>query len=207
MWERNTIPNFAEAEDSERVDRSIAFLRLDELIAGLKCAPLNLTRLEYLRAYSNPYVIGGDAGLNHLLQFLWFVSPDFKAGREAMEQFIYANRGLNVKEAQQGIDDYLDRAFLDAPHGGRANVSYYSPSAALVFEMAQEPYRWTIEQTMREPLPIIYQLIKCRDKNNGAVVVNRRSDGAAGDWLDALNKAEEEKREKQSKTKKRNGKK
>lgn len=185
MWQRDIIPGFAEAQDSERVDRSIAFIGLTELIAGVKCAPLTPFRVELLRAYGNPFIVGGIVSIESILQFLWMVNADFKLGSDYTDAFIEKHAGLDIESARNGIDEYLDRAYLDAPSGS-TEKPFFAPAAGMVVAMSDEPFRWTMERTLATPLAVLYQLIKCRDKSQLATVINRRSDKVASDWLDTM---------------------
>lgn len=182
MWEREQIPGFAAAQDSERVDRAISFLGLPELIAGRECAPLTPLRVEWMRAYGNPYFVGGFLTLAAKLQFLWFVSPSFKPGREEMETFLELHKAIDVDALTAGIESYLDRAYLDAPQGSDS-LPYAEPAASLIYVLGQEPFNWSMEKVLTTPLAISFQLLKVREKSMGGSVVNRRSDGVSGDWL------------------------
>lgn len=193
MWERNTIPGYAEAQDSERVDRSLAFLGISERIAGVECAALTPHRVEFLRAFSNPFIVGGVAKTGHILQFIWLVNPDFQVGKEHQQEFVEKCAALDLEQARKDIDQYLDRAFLDAPYGA-SEIPYAAFAAHMIYSMAGEPFRWAKEQTLHTPLAIMYQLLKCDEKAHGRVVINRRSDKSSGDWLAKLNKPKPAKR-------------
>jgi hypothetical protein len=183
------IAGFDEAIASERRDRSIAFTGLPELINGIVCMPLTPRRLEWLRATDSPFVCGGKISSASVIQFLWLVSPAFpfdaiQAGRD---EFIGKHAEIDDAETLEGIDRYLDAAFLDAP-SGKASKPYYSPSAGL-YHSLNESYpsgEWTMDKVLDTPLRVIYQLIKAADRANGAIVVNRRSDEVAAKWASSL---------------------
>lgn len=189
MAETTCIQGFAEAIASERKDRATCLLGLPELIAGIQCAPLTPRRLEWLRAFNNPFVCGGASSVSSLLQFLWFVSLEFSfdAGPEKRDAFIESKLGLDVGEAVEGIGEYLDRAFLDAPHG-KPGKPYYAPAVGLYHSMnTSYPHgEWTLERTLDTPLAVIYQLIKVDDISKGCAVLNRRSDAVAVKWAEQL---------------------
>jgi hypothetical protein len=177
------------ALESERRDRAVALLGLPELIAGIRVSPLTPRRLEWLRAFSNPFICGGAPSPAAILQFLWFVSPDFsfETSEEKRLAFIAQRAELDYPEAREGIEVYLDRAFLDAPNGSE-KVSYYAPTVGL-YHTLNEYYPhagWSLEAVLNTPLSIIYQLIKAGDKARGAAVVNRRSFEVQARWLDTL---------------------
>lgn len=177
------VPDFQEAVASERIDRAIAFLPLLERICGIECAKLTPIICEYLRAYSNPFIIGGSVSALDIANFLWFTQPTFPNGdREAFKNRIQL---MSESDLRVGIFEYLDRAFLDSPYG-KAGKPYYALAAGVAFDMASDPYHWDYMRTMHEPLAVCFQLIKARDRARGMTVVNNRSDVVVGDWLDKL---------------------
>lgn len=187
MSEDCCIPGYNDAIAEERRDRAIAFLGIRETIAGVEVEQLTPRRLEWLRATDNSYVCGGEVTKATILQFLWFVSPHFTTDKKARDTFIANHTKLNCEAASRAIDAYLDRAFLDAPRG-KASTPYVSIAADLAHAMSDKPFHWPVETTLTTALPIIYQLLKSKDRAAGLVVINRKSDKVAGDWLDGLNK-------------------
>jgi len=183
------IPGYMEAIASERRDRAAAFLGIPELIAGREVSALTPQILEWLRLAENPFAVGGESvSREHVLQFIWAVSREFADGNEAFGLFISTiPEDFDEAKAADDICAYMDRAFLDAPHG-KVTTPHFSFAAGLAHQMACGPYRLPWQETMRIPVAIIFQLIKARDKFAGATVINTRSDKAAGDWLAELNK-------------------
>lgn len=187
MSEDCCIPGYNDAIAEERRDRAIAFLGIRETIAGVEVEQLTPRRLEWLRATDNAYVCGGEVGKATILQFLWFVSPEFTTEQTKRDDFIASHSKLNFKLADKAIDAYLERTFLDAPRG-KVTTPYVSIAADLAHAMSDVPFHWPVETTLTTALPIIYQLLKSKDRAAGLVVINRKSDKVAGDWLDGLNK-------------------
>lgn len=179
-----TIPGYDEALASERRDRALAFLGQKERIAGIECNMLTPRLMEWLRALENPYIIGGEVKPAMMLQFLWIVSTEFQRGDK--DEFIARVAVMDGNLIAEGIEAYIDRMFLDSPDG-KPSKPLFSYAAGLAHEMAREPYRWDVERTLETPLPIIFQLIKAKDKYEGGVVVNKKSDRIIGDWLDEIN--------------------
>lgn len=191
MAEEIVIPGQAEAFASERKDRAVALLGLGELIAGINVAPLTPRRLEWLRAVGNPFVVGGKVSPAAILQFLWLIHEDFKPGEDALTNFVQSHAGLDADELRDGIDEYLDRAFLDSPRGA-PGTPYYAPTVSYYHSLviAYPGGGWTLERVLDTPLTVIFQLIKADDRYNGRLVYNGRSDKVAGDWLDEQNTPE-----------------
>lgn len=178
-----------EALASERKDRAVAMLGLPELIAGITCEPLTPLRLEWLRAFGNPFLCGGTVSNEAMLQFLWFVSPRFTFTTERAQrlEFIKDLAELNMIDAREGIDAYIDRAFLDAPTG-KESISYYSNTAGLYHSLnvSFPTGEWTLEKVGKTPLRVIYQLIKAADRERGCSLINRRSFVANADWYSKM---------------------
>lgn len=172
-----TLDEHEDALDSERKDRAVAMLGLPELIAGVQVEPLTPRRLEWLRAMGNPFVCGGDCPIAAIPDFLWYVTKDFAFGDdERRKAFLAAILDLDVDEARDGIDEYLDRAFLDAGPG-REGVSFYGSTAGMYCSLntAYPGAGWTVERVLDTPLRILYQLIKAADDARGCSMQNRRS--------------------------------
>jgi hypothetical protein len=160
-------------------------LGLPELIAGVEVEPLTPRRLEWLRAMGNPFICGGDCPIAAIPDFLWYITKDFKFGDDGKRKaFLAAIIALDVDEARKGIDEYIDRAFLDAPEG-RVGVSYYSPTAGLYHSLntSYPNAGWTLERVLDTPLRVIYQLIKVADEARGCTIQNRRSFEVQGKFL------------------------
>ncbi len=195
MAEDIAIEGYEEAIASERKDRAVALLGLGELIAGIHVEPLTPKRLEWLRAFSNPFICGGEISPFHLHKFMWIVSsefvPEFNAEKPKETAFIGYAGTLDATELREGIEEYLDRAFLDAPQG-KAGTPYYAPTISYYHTLviAYPGGGWTLERVADTPLPVIFQLIKADDRYNGRIVYNGRSDKVAGDWLDRQNTPE-----------------
>jgi hypothetical protein len=186
--EDSLLSDYATAVASERKDRAEAVLALPELIAGVRVEALTPRRLEWLRACGNPFICGGECPVAAIPEFIWHIIKDFRFGDdERRRAFLAAVIDLNEYEAREGIDAYLDRAFLDAPSGSDS-VGYYAPTVGL-YNVLNEYFPsagWSLATVLDTPLRVIYQLIKCADKQRGCVVVNRRSDAVKGRMLDKV---------------------
>lgn len=181
MPEEIHIPGFAEALASERKDRAVAFFQTADALGEFTVAPLTPYRLEILRASQNPFVTGGQIAESDILLFLWIVSPAFSFEIANRDKFMESHLQFPPTETVNEIEQYIDRMFLDEPHGAVA-MPYYSMAAGLIYEMACVPFGWSDEKTLHTPLPVIFQLMKARDKHAGAVVVNKRSYKVQGDF-------------------------
>jgi len=182
-WESDIIPGHAEAVASERIDRALAFLPLPESIFGIECVQLTPLKMEWLKAGSSPFVVGGIPSVAAVLQFLWIVNPAFCRDNEIRKTFIASHLDIDYEYAINEIDAYLDRAFLDAPDGDDG-ASYYSAAAGLIHAMQGEPFRWDYDRVMNTSFRIEFQLLKAHQKSLGEIVINRRSQKVECEWLE-----------------------
>ena len=175
----------------ERKDRSVAMLGIPEMIAGIRVAALTPRRLEWLHAVENPFACWkreywDSAPDTAILHFLWFVLPQFSfdLGTDARDEWMESQLGLDVAEAREGIAEYLDRTFLDAPTGS-AGVSYHSYSAGLYHALntSYPQGGWTWQTVMDSPIRVLTQLIKAADIARGCAVGNKRSGEIHERWL------------------------
>lgn len=186
------IPGYNDALAEERRIREEAFLDLPHSICGLKIhqlTPRLLTRLNLVRT---PFIFGGDITDARVAQFLWILSLDYapdKAVRDVFIESLLKSLGGNLESAIDEIEEYLDDTFLDAPHGGggASTAPYVCSIAWIVYSMAKEPFRWDEARTMDTPLRKSWQLIRCRALDNGATLVNRKSDSVTNEWGGKLN--------------------
>jgi len=191
---REIVQGYNAAAATERKDRAIPLLGIGELIAGVPCAPLTPRRLEWMRAYDSPFICGGEVTPAAMLQFLWFVSPNFSTDKKSKDAFIATNLTLNAEELRDGIESYLDRAFLDA-RDGKPGKSYVSQWVGF-YRGLSSAYgdEWTFEKVGDTPLALIFQLLKENDRYQGETVTNRRSDAVTQRWLDEINQPKPERK-------------
>lgn len=198
MAEDYTFSELERAVRSERYHRAQAILGLPELIAGIQVEPLTYERLEWLNVAGNPFVCGGVVATEDgeplalpLMEFIWFVSPDWKleigSEKPLWQEFLLKHRDLNLIDAREGIDEYLDRAFLDCT-GIEGGVSFYSQTAG-AYQALNASYPgggWTMKVVKKTPLRIALQLIKAADRDRGCTVQNRRSSKLIGQYLSEI---------------------
>lgn len=164
-------------------------LGLPELINGVLVEPLTLRRLSWLVIGRSPFVTGAEVTPDSLIHFVWTVAKDWKLSASAEERKAYAVPFLAMNESElcEGIEAYMERAFLDSPPSAEG-VSYYAPAAGL-YHTLNEYFPgggWTMPAVLDAPLRMLYQLIKCADKHKGATVINRRSYAVKGRMLDTV---------------------
>jgi hypothetical protein len=166
---------------SELEDRAFVFLELPETICGVPCEPLTPRRVEWLRLAKSPFIIGGKVGPVEIAQFLWIVSKSFVPNKEKRNDFLQSNLGLDVVQARKDIEEYLDRAYLNAM-GSSNQRPCISPCASYAYALAGEPYRMPWREVLDTPLGVIFQLLGALDMSQGRAMINKRSDKVNNDY-------------------------
>lgn len=190
---REIVKGYNAAAEEERKLRAVPLVGIGELIAGIPCAELTPRRLEWLRLFGNPFICGGAVSDSSVMQFLWLVSPQFKPGKEAFNNFLRERIAENVSELREGIELYLDRCYADVEKGKPSKsytsqwVCYYR---ALTLAYGAE---WTFERVGDTPLKLIFQLLRENDRYQGKTVINPMSDALIQKYLDEINKPKEKK--------------
>lgn len=183
---------------SELEDRALVFLEVPETICGVECVPLTPRRVEWLRLAKSPFIIGGKAGAIEVAQFLWVVSKQFTPSKAERDKFIPSILDIDVAKARKEIDEYLDRAYLNAI-GGKDQRPCISPCASYAFALAGEPYRMPWREVLDTPLGVIFQLIGAIEMSQGKAMINKRSDAVNVRYAEALNAANKPKRKRKKK--------
>lgn len=209
------IPEYPRAEydaalASELEDRAFVFLGLQETICGVLCDPLTPRKVEWLRLAKSPFIIGGQVGPVEIAQFLWIVSKAFVPNKEKRNDFLQSALAVEIQKAREEIEEYLERAYLDAMGGNSTARPCVSPCASYALALAGEPFRMGWQQVLDTPIAVIFQLLKAKDMREGRAVINKRSDKVNLDFaksLDAARIADEKAAAKKPKRKKKGAKK
>jgi hypothetical protein len=180
----------AEQRDADR--RDMAFLdEAPRSLCGVSVLPLNLRHLLCLFLARSPFVCGGAVRVEHVVQFIDIVSPDFELGnlkrhKARRKKFI---DGLIFRAkfaaAVKAIDAFLDDAWRDRPASkGKSGSAIASFAAAMVHEFAWA-YGWLSDYTMRRPLAQLYQLLRfiAREHNPKAPLFAGSADKVKGEYL------------------------
>ena len=175
------IPAYPRAEyeaalASEQEDRALVFLGVKETICGIECEPLTPRRVEWLRLAKSPFIVGGKVGPIEIAQFLWIVSKSFVPNKEKRNDFLQSALSVEVSKAREEIEEYLDRAYLDAMGGNSNSRPCVSACASYALALAGEPFRMGWQEVLDTPIAVIFQLLKAKDMSEGRAVINKRSD-------------------------------
>lgn len=189
---------YVEAVSRERRLREEAYLGTPHFVCGVPLKQITPLILAVLFRINTPFLSGGDIGDEDVLQFLWACHRDNPMREEksvawrksARDKFIAASRELDFDKAERGIDDFMRDTFLDAPDG-KPSRPYVCSIAWIEYSMSGKPFAWSREYTMKQPLRVIYQLLRCRALDAGSVLKNPISDPILQTALDELNTPEQ----------------
>ncbi len=171
------IPGLEEAVAAEarRVEqlREIAFLDIPLEMCGLEVEQFKPRHWQRLSIAGNPFVCGGRATLESVLQFFWVISPGFSADPEAAELFaVQASELLPEQdECSEEIQKYLDDAFMDRrasvlnPSAALPNTG---PTAGVIRDIMRGGAAWPIETILNMPFAALFQLIRLIDADDYA---------------------------------------
>ena len=190
---------FVAAIDLERRLREESYLPCPQFICGIPLKQITPRILAVLFRIETPFFGDGAVEETHILQFLWAChaenpmreEPKRWFGKTARQRFDASLGAFDFAKAEDEIWQFLEHTFLDAPDGGPTSRPYVCSIASMEYSMACKPFYWSREYTLDQPLRIIYQLRKCRARDNGALLKNRISDPVMDDALNEANSPEE----------------
>lgn len=199
------IPGYREAVVEETEARDYAFLGLPREICGLRVNQMTLRQFLVRVMIDCPFICRTrEAEREDAIEFLWFLSPEFKAAPEGTrretagylwwkkellslrDKFVRGIINIPHHELVAGIDDYLAWTFMDAPGAteNRPYISYTSFVATYIDILMSEYGSMNADDVLDTALVQMYQLIRERLKrlNPKAILFNSRSDKVRGDF-------------------------
>ena len=157
------------AERIERYRRDFAFLGITETLRfgygySLEVNQLTLRMFIQLCAVGSPFLVGGNIRPEHILQFLWRISPQYELRREVenAQEFAAALKQLPFKGAIRAINRYIDRQLMDRPptavarNDTKPDTSF---AASMVHQLASH-YSWSGEEILDLPLARSFQYLR-----------------------------------------------
>lgn len=189
------IPGYREAVEKETTAREASYLGVSELVCGVPLLPLTPRRFLILDIVGSPFVSGGNPTAADIALFLWACSPDYNPEKPSKFRrwlFIRRCRKLIVKDAVDGIRQYVTDALQDAPgssgQSGPASTSWIS---SIVDSLARE-YGWSEAHILDMPLKRVFQYFRViTRRNNPKANFFNPSDRVRGDWLRKINEETE----------------
>lgn len=187
-WEKR----YAEAVAREGEIREMAFLGLPEQINGIDLRPITARDFLVHTMAGCPFFSGEQPSPQDIATFLWMQSVEFKAGDDrAHRAFLRKIKKQRAAELVDPIFQLVQDTMIDSPGGNKADgKSYYSWVAGLVDALSNR-YGWTVDEVMRQPLKIVFQLLKAaRVHESGKTSgVTNKSDRIIVAWLDEQNRS------------------
>ena len=205
LIDTSQIPGYAEAVARQDLVRDAAFLGVPETLCGITVAPMTFRHLLWLQIVRSPFIGASppNSAMLHLDVATFFKTvapfspPSFmaKPPAAALRAFMAKVGRLKAPEALDGIRDFVNEAFMDAPGGGESsNVSYFSIGAALTHRLCEhysglDPNPMNYPSAADMPLKAGFQLLKCLKKSErpDAIMFNGLSDQIKTRWINAQN--------------------
>ena len=184
------FPGYAEAVAFEARVRAEAFLNVPRVLCALPAVPLSLYRRGLLRLAGNPFICGGPVTARAVLEFLWTVSPDFKAHDPATYAAFLARVNPtwdDLATCALEISAFVEEMELDAPAGSGGSRSAFIGTEASYVGLLAVATGWDDAKIMHLPLPALYSLVRVisKERDPDAVFFNKRSDKVRRAWSQA----------------------
>lgn len=197
LWEKYR-ERIAEAREIDRREIQLSLLSTPSLVDVGPAAwivPMTLNRLLVLESIEHPFLSGSDAGREAVLNFLWIMSPEFKAGdRRAAKKFF--RRFWFRKLKPEPLREYLAKEFEGkGDQGGAPEAAWV---AQLVDVLAFE-YGWSEAAIFDIPLKRIFRyadaMVARRSDVNTVKFNTPRADAVRNEYMRemaAIQKREQE---------------
>jgi len=147
----------AEAREIDRREIQLSLVSTPSLVdvgPGSWIVPMTLNRLLILESIEHPFLTGSVAGREAVLNFLWIMSPEFKAGdRRAAKKFF--RRFWFRKLKDEPLREYLAKEF-EGSKGDQEGAPQEAWVAQLVDVLAFE-YGWSEAAIFDIPLKRIFR--------------------------------------------------
>lgn len=176
LFDPTQIPGYTEARDKEQSNRDLAFLDMPIPLCGVIVRQFNLRHLLILCNCENGFVCGKPVpSPEEIVQFLWVVSTGYAMDAKALNKFAKARARLNYAQSIKDVQEYLDRAFQDAPQGSGSRAKQYTADCAWLVEKLAFAYGWDDEAIMQKPLARLWQYNRILTKRDDpkALLFNR----------------------------------
>jgi hypothetical protein len=165
--------------------RDASFLDLTTNIGGVAIRQMTPRDLLILDGVGNPLVTGGLPSPDQLAEFLWLLSPRFKANSLLAQWiFILGIRKMDFLSSVKACQKYVEDTFQDSPaSGGPPSTPYAGWCAHLVHNIATH-YGWSRREIINLSLKELFQYLKrIRRHNDPQCPMHNPSDKVKGDYL------------------------
>lgn len=143
--------------------------------------------LAVLISIKSPFYVGGEYTYPHVAQFLCALhAEDLEPDAENIRRMLQSASRFTLSECARQIKDFIDLTFLDAPKSsGTPEKPIASEIAWLRYRFRGKPFEMEFDEIMETPLRILYQELRCWQKENG-VHVSNPSDKLSRSWLEQV---------------------
>lgn len=200
------IPGYREAVQEEQELRTRVLLGIGEELCGIEVRPFALRDFLHLQAINSPLVRGGFISRMDCLRFFVLQAASYRLPGEGWlerwrlkrrnNKVIRALRRFTTEDMIEAIQDFLDKAFMDAPASSlKSSASASSPIAsggAAIVDAIARAYPFGLQEILSLELAFIFQLMRLRFVAEGgsrAAIINRRSSRVVGEYLRRKNMA------------------
>lgn len=192
------IPGFADAIKREVEVRRSAYSNAVIRIAGVAVRKITLRDMLALEEMRNGFFVPFKFEtrkelFGHSAQLVWWLSdcPKLCENYGRLEYFtVIGKRAALIKhlgkfpdELIDGVKQYLDDAFMDAPKGSGGGASHASGPAYILDAFASGGYTYTFDQIANMPLVQLWQLLRLIHARLCGGVISNPSDKIACDYL------------------------
>jgi hypothetical protein len=148
----------AEALEQAKCWQAESWLNINEEICGVEVTQMTLKQFFLLEGADTPLFKGGKITAEDLAVFLWILSPEWKPCQKARNEFCKKVRTVNIVDACNAAEKYLEATFAEADTGGEEKKKKYANFISYIVDMFGREYGWTIGEIMKLPMRQIYQL-------------------------------------------------
>lgn len=156
-------PEVIAAQQAEQTTRDLAFLDIPFELCGELVRQVTPRTVLYLTGAGSPFMVGGMPLPEHVAQFLWVHSVDYRKGNGAVAGWLRWRlcrriRGLDYMDSVQAVRQYVDDAFMDAPNGKGGEDSPFASSMAHFVDAFASEYGWDANTVLDAPIAVLFQL-------------------------------------------------
>ena len=184
---RNGIPGLSEALAQEAHERNLAYISEGFSICSVsvpQITPITLCKLIEARS---PFIYGTEATREHCAQFAYLVrnlvpQSDFEKTKAIGD--IHLEFGVSaLSEIIADIYEFIDITLRDQGSSSNSSSPVASNLAWWEYRFAGKPWKWSRKKTLNTPLRILFQQLRCQEKEHGESVVNNLSHKVKSDFL------------------------
>lgn len=184
---RSGIPGLDEALAQESRERNLAYLSEGFSICGVSVPQITPITLCKLIESRSPFIYGTEPTREHCGQFVYLVrnlAPQSDFEKKQAIAKIHADFGKHsLAEIVTEIFEFVDITLRDQGGSSKGSTPIASNLAWWEYRFSGKPWQWKRNETLNTPLRILFQQLRCQEKEHGEAVVNNLSHKVKGDFL------------------------